>query len=61
MNFNFKLLDEPIIIKDSTIFAIEDVRVFANVTKWLYQYDETEELTIFGAKHVDYRCIGTRY
>ncbi|EAD8602388.1 type II-A CRISPR-associated protein Csn2, partial [Listeria monocytogenes] len=50
MNFNFKLLDEPVIIEDSTIFAIEDVRVFANVTKWLYQYDETEELTIFGAK-----------
>lgn len=34
MNFNFKLLDDPIQIEDSTIFVIEDVRVFANVTKF---------------------------
>lgn len=51
MNFNFKLLDDPIQIEDSTIFVIEDVRVFANVTKFFYQYEETEELTIFDAKH----------
>lgn len=51
MNFNFKLLDNPIQIEDSTIFVIEDVRVFANVTKFFYQYEETEELTIFDAKH----------
>ncbi|MBC1578812.1 type II-A CRISPR-associated protein Csn2 [Listeria seeligeri] len=50
MNFNFKLLDEPIIIEDSTIFVIEDVRVFANVTKLFYQYDEIEDLKVFNAK-----------
>ncbi|MBC1806250.1 type II-A CRISPR-associated protein Csn2 [Listeria cossartiae] len=50
MNFNFKLLDEPITIEDSTIFVIEDVRVFANVAKLFYQYDETEELKVFNAK-----------
>lgn len=33
-NFNFKLLDDPIQIEESTIFVIEDVRVFANVTKF---------------------------
>lgn len=50
MNFNFKLLDEPITIEDSTIFVIEDVRVFANVTKLFYQYDEIEDLKVFNAK-----------
>ncbi|MBC1571398.1 type II-A CRISPR-associated protein Csn2 [Listeria sp. FSL L7-1426] len=50
MNFNFKLLDEPITIEDSTIFVIEDVRVFANVAKLFYQCDETEELKVFNAK-----------
>lgn len=50
MNFNFKLLDEPITIEDSTIFVIEDVRVFANVAKLFYQYDETEELKVFNTK-----------
>ncbi|MBF2447955.1 type II-A CRISPR-associated protein Csn2 [Listeria seeligeri] len=50
MNFNFKLLDEPIIIEDSTIFVIEDVRVFANVIKLFYQYDEIEDLKVFNAK-----------
>ncbi|MBC1724843.1 type II-A CRISPR-associated protein Csn2 [Listeria seeligeri] len=50
MNFNFKLLDEPITIEDSTIFVIEDVRVFANVTKLFYQYDEIDDLKVFNAK-----------
>ncbi|MBC2183670.1 type II-A CRISPR-associated protein Csn2 [Listeria sp. FSL L7-0233] len=50
MNFNFKLLDDPITIEDSTIFVIENVRVFANVAKLFYQYDETEELKVFNAK-----------
>ncbi|MBC2074169.1 type II-A CRISPR-associated protein Csn2 [Listeria marthii] len=50
MNFNFKLLDEPITIEDSTIFVIEDVRVFANVAKLFYQYDETGELKVFNTK-----------
>lgn len=50
MNFNFKLLDEPITIEDSTIFVIEDVCVFANVAKLFYQYDETEELKVFNVK-----------
>lgn len=50
MNFNFKLLDNPIEIEGSTIFVVEDVRIFANITKLFYQYDETEDLKVFNAK-----------
>ncbi|MBP1047386.1 type II-A CRISPR-associated protein Csn2 [Enterococcus sp. BWM-S5] len=51
MKLNFGLLDEPIEIMTTTMLAIEDVQVFANVIKWLYQYDEQSELKVFDEKY----------
>ncbi|WP_163655717.1 type II-A CRISPR-associated protein Csn2 [Listeria sp. PSOL-1] len=51
MKLNFGLLDEPLEIMSSTIFVIEDVRVFANLSKWFFQYDEECELKLFDKKH----------
>lgn len=42
MNLNFPILDQPVKIEKGTFFVIEDVAVFANLTKCLYRYEEGE-------------------
>ncbi|MEY8699854.1 type II-A CRISPR-associated protein Csn2 [Streptococcus ferus] len=50
MKFNFPILDEPIELGKSTILAIEDVQVFAQLVKNFYQYEEDGELKLFDEK-----------
>lgn len=50
MKFNFPILDEPIELGKSTILAIEDVQVFAQLMKNFYQYEEDGELKLFDEK-----------
>lgn len=50
MKLNFPILDEPIELEESTILVIEDVQVFAQIVKNLYQYDEDSELKLFDEK-----------
>lgn len=50
MKFNFPILDEPIELGKSTILAIEDVQVFAQLVKNFYQYEEDGELKLFDKK-----------
>lgn len=47
MKINFEMLDEPINLQGPTIFTIEDTKVFAHLTKLLYQYDGESELRLF--------------
>ena len=44
MKLNFPILDEPITLEKSTILVLEDVQVFAQMVRNLYQYDEDSEL-----------------
>ncbi|EJN94100.1 type II-A CRISPR-associated protein Csn2 [Streptococcus ratti] len=50
MKLNFPILDEPIELGKSTILAIEDVQVFAQLVKNFYQYEEDGELKLFDEK-----------
>lgn len=47
MKLNFRLLDAPIELKPVTFLVTEDSRVFANIVKLFYEYDEEKELKIF--------------
>ena len=38
MKLNFPILDEPITLEKSTILVLEDVQVFAQMVRNLYQY-----------------------
>lgn len=50
MKLNFPILDEPITLEKSTILVLEDVQVFAQMVRNLYQYDEDSELKFFNRK-----------
>ncbi|WP_170924901.1 type II-A CRISPR-associated protein Csn2 [Candidatus Enterococcus clewellii] len=50
MKLNFELLDEPLEIESATTLVIEDVRVFARLVKWFYQYEEQSDLKLFDEK-----------
>ena len=50
MKLNFPILDAPITLEKSTILVLEDVQVFAQMVRNLYQYDEDSELKFFNRK-----------
>ncbi len=50
MKLNFPILDEPITLEKPTILVLEDVQVFAQMVRNLYQYDEDSELKFFNRK-----------
>lgn len=50
MKLNFPILDKPITLEKSTILVLEDVQVFAQMVRNLYQYDEDSELKFFNRK-----------
>lgn len=50
MKLNFPILDEPITLEKSTILVLEDVQIFAQMVRNLYQYDEDSELKFFNRK-----------
>ena len=48
ISFNFKMLDEPVMIKHLTSFVVQDARIFADFVQNLHQYNEdSSELKIF--------------
>lgn len=51
IKLNFAILDQPISIKQATFFVIEDVKVFASLTKLINQYDDDTELKLFDEKY----------
>lgn len=47
MNLNFLQLDEPISLSHLTMLVVEDVRVFSNLVRDLYHFDDTTDLKIY--------------
>ncbi len=47
LRLKFPILDESLLLESNTILVIEEVAVFAQVVKNLYQYDEMNELKFF--------------
>lgn len=50
MNLNFSILDEPINLSNLTTLVVEDVRVFANLVREIYNFDNAEDLKIYDDK-----------
>lgn len=50
MKINFPVLDEPIDIDKGTILVVEDITVFSDLVKHLYQYSEDDLLKLFDEK-----------
>ena len=50
MNLNFSMLDEPINLSNLTTLVVEDVRVFANLVREIYNFDNAEDLKIYDDK-----------
>lgn len=50
MNLNFSILDEPINLSNMTTLVVEDVRVFANLVREIYNFDNAEDLKIYDDK-----------
>ena len=51
MNLNFSLLDQPMKFEHANFFIIEDVKVFAKMIQWLYNYKENGEVKLFNDRH----------
>ena len=50
MNLNFSIIDEPINLSNLTTLVVEDVRVFANLVREIYNFDNAEDLKIYDDK-----------
>lgn len=47
MNLNFSQLDTPITLSSLTMLVVEDVRVFSNLVRDLYHFDDTRDLKLY--------------
>ena len=47
MNLNFLQLDEPISLSHLTMLVVEDVRIFSNLVRDLYHFDDTTDLKLY--------------
>lgn len=47
MNLNFSQLDIPITLSSLTMLVVEDVRVFSNLVRDLYHFDDTRDLKLY--------------
>ncbi|GHU42957.1 hypothetical protein FACS1894193_09110 [Bacilli bacterium] len=47
MNLNFLQLDDPISWSHLTMLVVEDVRIFSNLVRDLYHFDDAMDLKLY--------------
>lgn len=56
MKINFPILDEAITIENATILAIKDVKIFAQLVRSFYQYEEDGDVKLYDENFKSLNC-----